>query len=126
MAAIAPIVMNDSLAVARTFTPAYQKGLLVGWQEESLPTYNLFPKLTIGMRDSVGSSSNRKVTFKIVVPYNVTVDGVTTTKNVSYFVESVAPADAPSIALIDARTYLYYAFNNAVIIDTFDTGKFPY
>lgn len=125
MAAIADIVLNDSVPAARTFKPSWKDGLLARWQEETPATVDLYPTITVGMR-APKPGVTRKITLKVIVPYETTVDSVTVREANSCFIDFLIPESADATDVDDLRSYVSEAVENAVILDVIDEGKFPY
>lgn len=125
MAALANLVIGDKTPTNRTFKPQYMNGLLASLIADYASKPALHPKITLGMRVPK-PGVNRKVTIKIVVPYEVVDGDVTTIEEDTYFIEHVTPETAPVAAVQDSRAFAAGVLLNAIVLDALDNGNFPY
>lgn len=125
MAEIANIALNDSVPASRTFEPSGKDGYLAFWQEETPASASLYPKLSVSMR-APRANQPRKVTVKVTVPQEVTVNSVTTIEAASAFMDFVISENVSATTIADLLSYASEVIENAIISDTISNGKFPY
>lgn len=93
MPALANIVINDSVPVAKTFKPAKAVDGLALWEEKTSPYYIGFYKITMGVQRPKGNANvgnrNIKIWIKTETPFlenttNSTISGINPAPTVSY------------------------------------------
>lgn len=124
MAAIQSLVLNDSVPAARTFLPAQKDGLDLKYVEDGSGAAELDPSVQIVMRKPQ-NGVNRKVSFKVEVPYEVTSNGITTTAFVQFAGDVIVPSTAPDVAIDDSVAYVIDLLGEAQFTDAVN-GFFPY
>lgn len=68
MAAIVPIVINDSVPAAHTFSPARQSGDLVEWHDRVAGVVAGFNKISCSTRFAATRNAGQKITLKVMCP----------------------------------------------------------
>jgi hypothetical protein len=116
--------LNDSSAVATTFTAKMKDGLIATWYDKSVAVPSLRPTISCGMRPAKGSSP-RKVTVKVILPYTHTVDSVTYTGETSAFLDVIVPEHADATNVQDLLAFVSGAVLQAQISGVVEDGEFP-
>jgi hypothetical protein len=125
MAELATIALNDATPTSQDFNPSMKDGLLAVLREDSGSDPALYPSISLGMR-APKAGVNRKVTGRILVPYETTTNDITTVEQVSLFIDCVVPETASTGTVADAMAFGSDLLTNAIVEDAMQNGNFPY
>jgi len=128
MSQIGNVVLNDKVDAAITYTPSVKDSLLVKYTDSttSVTRPALANTVSVGMR-SPKSGVSRKVTLKVVMPYDSTgLNGVVKTEALTAFIDFVIPETATGDDIENLCYFASGACLEAQFTDAIKNGNFPY
>jgi hypothetical protein len=125
MAEIATLSLADRNPTDRDFIPSSKDGLIVTWRYAVGSTPALYPTLTLSARP-YKAGVNRKVTAKLVVPEEVTIDGESVIKSAFMSADFVVPEEITTTTTQDLIAYVADLFTQTIFTDAVVLGNNPY
>lgn len=130
MAAIAALVINDSVPTARSFIPIGGGFNPVVYEYRASALRSLNPKVSIGMRDPIrrkGELGVFRQTVKVDLPVADTVDTTKVAHTLSAKVELLIPENASALDKKNLIAYVANALGLSVVkTDLVENQELPY